>query len=437
MDTSHHTVSAIEFYTPGLPGPITVRVRAHSTSVSLGIVPSYAFDRAGRFIEAYIQGGNYLRGLDGRIMHKYGRSPLGFRLRRDLTTSEVETFLADMHRLMVRIHTALNQGAIDWVSPEPPDPMTFETIRMALCDIVSWTPQRLAEDTRRFAQIYRPIGILPPDQYRALVLQATEGCSYNRCTFCTFYRDHAFHVKSQAEFETHLAAVKNFFGPALSLRRSIFLAGANALAISMRRLVPMFDAVNTAFPVVPSNLLDAERVAWRQQHAYALDGIYAFIDAFNTRQKTSQDFARLRARNLRRVYIGLESGHDPLLAWLDKPGTAQDAIDAVRTIKDGGVSVGIIIMLGVGGSQFARGHICDTIATINAMPLSSGDLVYFSEFVEPPDSEYHRRAEREGLVPLNATELQAQMVAIRTGFRFPDPAHPPKVSIYDIREFIY
>ena len=66
----------------------------------------------------------------------------------------------------------------------------------ALARITAWSPSRLAEDAARFRQIYKPVSILPPDQYLSIVLQATEGCSYNRCTFCTFYRDRPFRIKS-------------------------------------------------------------------------------------------------------------------------------------------------------------------------------------------------------------------------------------------------
>ena len=46
--------------------------------------------------------------------------------------------------------------------------------------------------------VYSPVGILPPDQYLALVVQATRGCAFNTCTFCDLYRD-GYRVKSAAE----------------------------------------------------------------------------------------------------------------------------------------------------------------------------------------------------------------------------------------------
>ena len=95
----------------------------------------------------------------------------------------------------------------------------------------------LDEDAARFRSIYTPVAILPPDQYLAVVVQATEGCSWNRCTFCDFYRQQPFRIKGDGEFRSHVGDVVSFFGTAIGLRRSIFLADANALVIAQDRLL--------------------------------------------------------------------------------------------------------------------------------------------------------------------------------------------------------
>ena len=67
------------------------------------------------------------------------------------------------------------------------------------------------KDRQRFEEIYTPIGILPPDQYLALVLQVTDGgSSHNACTFCTFYRGLDFSIKLPEAFRSHVAAVIDF-----------------------------------------------------------------------------------------------------------------------------------------------------------------------------------------------------------------------------------
>ncbi|MBW6456645.1 MAG: hypothetical protein K0A98_12250, partial [Trueperaceae bacterium] len=77
---------------------------------------------------------------------------------------------------------------------------------------LAWTPERLRAERERFLAAYAPISILPPDQYGAVVLQASLGCSWNRCTFCSFYQDRAFQVRPIADFEAHVAAVRDLLG---------------------------------------------------------------------------------------------------------------------------------------------------------------------------------------------------------------------------------
>jgi hypothetical protein len=415
-----------------MPSPVRISVRSHSIAVTLAGVPVYIFDRIGRLHQAYVGGRNYLRGLDNRVMEKWGRSQLGVPIRRNLPPRESLALLEDVYAKMSHLRHAVSTGSVERLDDRRDDRAPLEEARRALEAVGQWDAERLQADGKRFLSIYKPIGILPPDQYLALVLQATEGCSHNRCTFCTFYRDREFRIKSVAAFEDHIAEVKAFFGPALSMRRTLFLADANAVVIPQRLLIPMMDLVNASFEIVPRGMSLSR---YRRHHPGALGGVHAFVDAFTTRHKTVQHFTELAERNLRRVYIGLETGHDPLLTWLRKAGTSADALEAVRNIRAGGVAVGVIVMLGIGGRRFSAQHVVDTVAVLNAMELDGEDFVYFSQFVEQPGSDYNRIAAEEKVAPLNQPEVRAQMRAIQRELRF--PGEPPRTSVYDIREFIY
>ena len=163
--------------------------------------------------------------------------------------------------------------------------------------------------------------------------------------------------------------------------------------------------------------------------------MHAFVDGFTGLRKSAADYARLRELGLRRVYVGLESGYDPLLTFVRKPATSTEAVETVRAIKDGGVSAGVIVMIGLGGRRFAAGHVADTIAAVNAMRLGAGDLVYFSDLVEVPGTAYPRLARTEDVGTLTIDERLAQVSAIRAGLVF--PAERPQFARYDVREFVY
>jgi radical SAM superfamily enzyme YgiQ (UPF0313 family) len=154
-------------------------------------------------------------------------------------------------------------------------------------------------------------------------------------------------------------------------------------------------------------------------------------------RKSVADWQELRALGLARVYIGMESGHDPLLRWLNKPGDAADVLDAVTTLKAAGLQASVIVMLGVGGERYAEGHVRDTISLLNAMPLGRGDLVYFSDFVVHADAPYARLAAAAGIEPLQPAATRAQEYAIRTAFVAHNPQSRPQFARYDIGEFVY
>jgi hypothetical protein len=107
----------------------------------------------------------------------------------------------------------------------------------------------------------------------------------------------------------------------------------------------------------------------------------------------------------------------------------------VRTIKAAGINVGVIIMIGLGGDRFNDGHIADTAATLNAMRLGAGDLLYFSDLVERPNTAYPILATEQSIRPLTPIEMLEQRQSIRTQLIFGN--EQPKISSYDIREFVY
>jgi len=413
---------------------IVVALRPDSVAISINAVPSYSFDLGGRLIGAFVAGRSYRRTLDNRVVERrWHEPPDEAGPVRELPPDEARAFLEQTYAAMAALRHSLDAG--EW-QPAMVG-VGVAAARRAFDLIQQQSPAGLEADARRFRAIYKPIAILPPDQYRALVLQVTEGCAYNRCTFCHFYKDTKFHRKSLPEFRQHIQAVRDYFGPAMALRRSIFLADANALVVPQRPLLALLDAVHEAFPIAPADLASGDLVAWRAAHPGGFAGLYSFIDAFTGRRKTPDDFIALRARGLRRVYIGLESGDDALLDFLGKAGSAADAVQVVATLQAARVAVGVIVLLGVGGERYAAQHIAHTIEAVNAMRLGSGDIVYFSQFVDWPGSAYAQRAAAAGIVPLSGEQVRAQRAAMQAGFVFPDPAHPPKLALYDIRRFVY
>jgi hypothetical protein len=372
----------------------------------------YSYDLEGRFWTAIRSGVSYRRGLNGRTIAKW-IEPDGERQRRWLNPAEgaqIETAAREVAENILRANQAGSLHLSEPISPAGID---------SLSNAAAFTEQCYNSDVNTYHQVYKPVGILPPDQYMAVVLQASEGCSFNTCTFCDFYRDRPFRIKKPDEFRQHIQSVTSYLGKGMHLRRTVFLGDANALVIPMRRLIQLLDITN--------ELLDVDR----------LGGIYAFLDGFSGERKTPQDYAELAQRGLKRVYIGMESGNDELLQFLNKPGKCLDVIQAVRAIKQGGVAVGVIVLLGAGGRKYARQHIEDTVAAINQMHLGLDDIIYFSELIENENLAYVKDAYQARLEPLSAQERIAQGDEIEARLVFSEKDGHPHISRYDIREFVY
>lgn len=415
--------------------PIHLSPAAGTLTLSFGGTSNLSFDGEGRLVGAWFDGLTYRRALDNRVQLKWS-DPVqpGQRRRRLLGVDERKALLARSYTAANRVAQGLQQGSVDVGGTEP---ALVEAVAGWLTSIGGWTWERLEDEATRFASVYKPISILPPDQYLGLVLQATEGCSYNECTFCTFYRDRPFRIKREEEFRQHASAVQDFFGRGRSLRKRLFLADANAVIIPQQRLDPLLAIANEAFPILPLAASPGEQRAWQRAHPWHLDGIYAFISAPDALNKHADDFAAMRAQNVRRLYVGLESGHDPLRLFLRKEGSGADVLHAVEKMKEGGLSVGLIFMVGVGGERYRQAHFEDTIALLQRLPLDDDDLIYVSPFVASDDSPYVQEMDASAIKPLDEAEIMAEEGRFKAALTPWARSRGVRISRYDIREFLY
>ena len=351
------------------------------------------FDREGRLLYYFCRGYTYKRSLGSEVHLRFRRQT---RQRRQLQTAEAIEIFSEALTLARQIAPKVDTEVRNRLQKE----------------ILPWTPERLLAEADRFGHAYRPISILPPDQYLAVVLQATEGCTWNGCTFCNFYMDRTFRRCSEAEFLDHAQAVKKLLGRGLRLRRGIFLADGNALAMSNRRLDPLLDIAIESFP-------DRD--------------IFGFVDLYSGDRRTVEEWAHLATRGLKRIYVGMETGLDELLEFVDKPGSAAELKRFVGTLKEAGVQVSLIVMVGLGGREYRDRHRQASQELLLNLPLDRNDLVYLSPFVEYRTGRYQRRRVEAGLTPMTETEVDSELDRLAARLRQGES----RVGRYDIREFIY
>ena len=194
----------------------------------------------------------------------------------------------------------------------------------------------------------------PPSEARSLILQVTNGCSWNRCTFCEMYTQpqKQFRFKPIEKGRLEWKAVRNSGAPV----RRVFLADGDAMTLSTRRLQEILRAVNEYLPGV-------QRVS-----SYCLPR--------NLKNKSIADLAKLRDLKLDLFYVGCESGDDLVLDRVNKGETFNSSLDALRKIKQAGARSSVMILNGMGGRRFSEQHAIHSAQLMNeAQPEFLSTLV--------------------------------------------------------------
>ena len=182
----------------------------------------------------------------------------------------------------------------------------------------------------------------PPSEGRSLILQVTNGCSYNQCTFCDMYTaaQKKFRPKAEADILAEIDAVAGLAG------RKGFLADGDAMVLSVRRLTTILQAIKDRMPQV-------ERVS-----AYCLPS--------NIKNKSVAELATLRELGLGMVYVGCESGDDEVLGYINKGETFASSRAALVKLKQAGIQSSVMILNGMGGRRFSQQHAINSARLMNA-----------------------------------------------------------------------
>jgi len=184
----------------------------------------------------------------------------------------------------------------------------------------------------------------PPSEARSLILQVTNGCSWNRCTFCEMYTapQKRFNMKHPDEIAGELAGIAD---AGLPVRR-VFLADGDAMTLSVRRLRNILEDIRRYLP-------DVQRVS-----SYCLPR--------NLRHKSADELAELRELGLTLYYVGCESGDDLVLERVSKGETFDSSLDALEKIRTAGAKSSVMILNGMGGARYSEQHAVNSARLMNA-----------------------------------------------------------------------
>lgn len=183
----------------------------------------------------------------------------------------------------------------------------------------------------------------PPSEWKSLILQVTNGCSYNKCTFCDMYTAErkTFKPKKIALIEQELITVAE---SGLATGR-VFLADGDAMMLPFKRLKDILLLIKRYLPNVT-------RVS-----SYCLPR--------NLTNKTVEQLAELANLGLTLVYVGCESGDDEILKLIEKGETYQSSLIALNKIKQAGMKSSVMILNGLGGPELSEQHAVNSARLMN------------------------------------------------------------------------
>ncbi len=246
-------------------------------------------------------------------------------------------------------------------------------------------PTRSDEKAMNTALEFEQGPIRPPSEAGSLLIRVTRNCPWNQCAFCSTYKGKKFSRRSLEEIKTDIDAAKSVMdeiseiswkigdGGKLTQRAlasilkdaslpdsfrsvalwmasggdTVFLQDANSLMLSTDSLISILSHIRRTFPQV-------QRVT-------------SYARAATLKGKSVDEYVRLKEAGLSRLHVGMESGSDRVLRTINKGARAQQIMDGGRKAVQGGLSVCLYVIPGIGGIELSDENALESARVINAI----------------------------------------------------------------------
>lgn len=236
--------------------------------------------------------------------------------------------------------------------------------------------------TEKLSHVFELGPIRPPSEAHSLLIRATRNCPWNRCQFCPVYKGTKFELRTVAEIIKDIEAVRAIsegikemawrmgygdnvrevaatlcnqtqYGPCVShvalwlgtTGKTAFLQDSNTLIMRTPELIQVITSLRETFPT--------------------LNRVTTYGRSHTAARKSIAELRELKDAGLDRIHIGLETGHDPLLAYMEKGCTAEDQIEGGKKVKEAGISLCEYVMPGLGGKKMSQEHARETARVLN------------------------------------------------------------------------
>ena len=226
--------------------------------------------------------------------------------------------------------------------------------------------------------------IRPPSEAKSLLIRATRNCPWNKCAFCHSYHGREFGLRSVEEIKEDIQKAKDIADQIREMSwrngeggevtdiilniiygsdgvyddsfksvaawlyfggESVFIQDANSIIMKTDDLVEVLSFIGEKFPGVKR--------------------ITSYCRSKTASRKSVEEFKRLHDAGLTRIHIGMETGYDPLLAFIRKGVTAAEHIEGGKRIRASGISLSEYVIPGLGGDRWSKEHAEETAKVLN------------------------------------------------------------------------
>ena len=214
------------------------------------------------------------------------------------------------------------------------------------------------------------------------LLEITQGCTHNKCKFCTMYKEVPFRMSSMEWIEEDLKELAESDPNA----RTIQLLSANPPVLSYDKLVPIFEMIHKYLP--------------------KMEYIYLAGRVTDLKNKTVEQLKKLKELGMREISLGVESGDDWTLDRIRKGYHAEDILEQCHKLEEAGIDYWMTFLNGVAGRSYSREHAINSAKVFSQckpMLVGTGGLTLF------PGTPLLEEAQRGEFDPLSEKEMLEEL----------------------------
>jgi len=213
--------------------------------------------------------------------------------------------------------------------------------------------------------------IRPPPEADSILLQVTLGCSHNKCTFCSTFKNKRFKIKDDKIILGDILFASKY----MRHQEQLFLMDGDALIIPQKKLTWILERIREHLPWV-------KRV-----------GSYANTKSIS--MKSPEDLIELKNMGLGILYLGVESGDDQVRKRVLKGSSAGYCLEMARRVKGVGIKLAVLVLLGIGEKARSMEHARATGEILSAIDPDFASALTLMLIPGTPLYEEYERGEFE------------------------------------------